>query len=221
MRAVTRLLLSSVLLGSLGLAGCAGTQKQKGAAAVTELELTYDDGKPAERPMLATPELEWLVKFDPSLPAYKPQRLRFLLAQPGTLRFALYRHDEAGRPGALLTTLEKTYDAGHSSSGRDGKWVSEPLPGMETLTGALWLGISVKAADSEAARLWASKNESAQVYQRDSEPGTALQSGRLPVTPMLRLMVTPELPPLPPPSAETKAPAAEKAPAPVATSPGK
>ena len=48
MRAVTRLLLSSVLLGSLGLAGCAGTQKQKGAAAVTELELTYDDGKPAE-----------------------------------------------------------------------------------------------------------------------------------------------------------------------------
>ena len=122
---------------------------------------------------------------------------------------------------ALLTTLEKTYDAGHSSSGRDGKWVSEPLPGMETLTGALWLGISVKAADSEAARLWASKNESAQVYQRDSEPGTALQSGRLPVTPMLRLLVTPELPPLPPPSAETKASAVEKAPAPVAASTGK
>ena len=46
---------------------------------------------------------------------------------------------------ADVATLEKTYDAGHSSSGRDGKWVSEPLPGMETLTGALWLGISVKA----------------------------------------------------------------------------
>ena len=62
-------------------------------------------------------------------------------------------------------------------------------------SGPLWVGISVPRPDGGAARLWASKNESPQVFQRDAEPTTALQSGRLPVTPLLRLLVVPEAPP--------------------------
>ena len=71
---------------------------------------------------------------------------------------------------------------------------------MPVLTGPLWLGISVPASDPSAARLWTSRRESGQVFQRDAEPGTALQSTKLPMTPMVRLLVSAEsLPPTPPP----------------------
>jgi hypothetical protein len=187
---------------------CSGSQKSTRATVQeTELEFAYDDSQPAERPMLAGTDFEWLIKFEPNLPAYAPRRLRLLLAQPGELRLAVYRHDEAsGRPGARLLSIERSYDATFTSGGHDGKWLSEPLVGVPLQTGPLWIGISVPKADSAAARLWASKNESPQVYQRDAEPTTALQSGRLPVTPMLRLLVTPETPP-PAPAAAPTAPA--------------
>ena len=199
--------------------GCSGGPKStKATVQETELELAYDDGQPAERPMLAGADFEWLIKFEPNLPAYSPRRLRLLVAQPGELRLYLYRHDEAsGRPGARLGAVERTYDASFTSSGRDGKWVSEPLSGVPVQTGPVWVGISVPKPDSGAARLWASKNESLQVYQRDAEPTTALQSGRLPVTPMVRLLVLPESPPAAPPAAAAPA-AAPPAAAPPATS---
>jgi hypothetical protein len=193
-------------LGLFLLAGgpaCSGSQKStKATVQETELELAYDDGQPSERPMLATADFEWLIKFEPNLPGYAPRRLRLLLSQPGELRLSIYRHDEAtGRPGARLFTIERTYDAGFTSGGRDGKWLSEPIVGVPAQSGPLWVGVSVPRADNTAARLWASKSESTQVYQRDAEPTTALQSGRLPVTPMLRLLVVPEAPPPPPPAA--------------------
>lgn len=222
MRTVKSSLLPRVLWATLlaPLLACSGAGKSTKATVLeTELELSYDDGQPAERPILAASDFEWLIKFEPNLPAYAPRRLRLLLAQPGELRLAVYRHDEAtGRPGARLFAIERSYDAPFTSGGRDGKWLSEPITGVPVQSGPLWVGISVPRPDSGAARLWASKNESAQVFQRDAEPTTALQSGRLPVTPMLRLLVVPESPP---PAAAATAPAAPApaAPAPAASTP--
>lgn len=219
MRTVTSSLLPRALAAALLLpmGACSGSGKSTKATVIeTELELSYDDGQAAERPILAAPDFEWLIKFEPNLPAYTPRRLRLLVAQPGELRLILYRHDEAtGRPGARIGAIERSYDATFSSGGRDGKWLSEPITGVPVQTGPLWVGISVPRTDSSAARLWASKNESAQVFQRDAEPATALQSGRLPVTPMVRLLIVPETPP-PAPAAPAPAPAAP-APAPAAS----
>lgn len=213
MRTVTSSLLPRVLWAALAipLGACSGSGKSTKATVIeTELELSYDDGQPAERPILAAPDFEWLIKFEPNLPAYTPRRLRLLVAQPGELRLILYRHDDAtGRPGARIGAIERSYDATFSSGGHDGKWLSEPITGVAVQTGPLWVGISVPRTDSSAARLWASKNESAQVFQRDAEPTTALQSGRLPVTPMVRLLVVPEAPPpAPPAAAPVRTPAA-------------
>ncbi len=222
MRRVMSQLALPVVLAAALTAGCSGSAKSTRATLQeTELELSYDDGQPAERPMLAGLDFEWLIKFEPNLPAYSPRRLRLLVAQPGELRLVLYRHDEAsGRPGARLAAVEKNYDAAFTSGGRDGKWVSEPLGSLGPQSGPVWLGISVPKPDGGAARLWASKNESPQVYQRDAEPTTALQSGRLPVTPMARLLVVPETPaavPAPAPATPAAAPA-PATPAPVSAS---
>ena len=197
MRTVNPLLrILGVVLLTTGVACSGGLKSTRATVLETELELAYDDGQPTERPILAAADFEWLIKFEPNLPAYSPRRLRLLLAQPGELRLVVYRHDEAtGRPGARLGAVERSYDATFTSGGRDGKWLSEPLPGIGVQSGPLWVGISVPRPDGGAARLWASKNESPQVFQRDAEPTTALQSGRLPVTPLLRLLVVPEAPP--------------------------
>jgi len=197
MRTVSPLLrILGVVLLTTGVACSGGLKSTRATVLETELELAYDDGQPTERPILAAADFEWLIKFEPNLPAYSPRRLRLLLAQPGELRLVVYRHDEAtGRPGARLGAVERSYDATFTSGGRDGKWLSEPLPGIGVQSGPLWVGISVPRPDGGAARLWASKNESPQVFQRDAEPTTALQSGRLPVTPLLRLLVVPEAPP--------------------------
>ncbi|MFO0573564.1 MAG: hypothetical protein U1A78_06180 [Polyangia bacterium] len=185
----------------LSAAGCAGLSGGSTATALkTELELAHDDGQPAERPVLGTPEFEWLLRFDPSLPSYRASRLRLLVAQPGKLRLALYRHDEAtGRPGQQVALLERSYDFSLTSGGRDGKWVLEPIPQAPTLSGPVWVGLSVPQAEA-GARLWASRRESEHAFQRDAEPGTALQSSRLPVTPMVRLLVEPQAAPGPSPS---------------------
>lgn len=203
MRTVSPLLrIVGVVLLTTGVACSGGPKSTRATVLETELELAYDDGQPTERPILAAADFEWLIKFEPNLPAYSPRRLRLLLAQPGELRLVVYRHDEAtGRPGARLGAVERSYDATFTSGGRDGKWLSEPLPGIGVQSGPLWVGISVPRPDGGAARLWASKNESPQVFQRDAEPTTALQSGRLPVTPLLRLLVVPEAPPLAAPPA--------------------
>lgn len=193
--------------------GCAGTQKAKDRDPwpETAVELAYDDGQATERPLLPPAGYEWLVKFEPSLPAYKPVRLRLLLAQPGPLRLALYASDAAGHPGAVLRTLERTYAPELASGGQDGKWLLEALSELPTQTGPIFVGISVPAPGNDAARLWATSHTSPQVFQRDAEPGTALQSSRLPLTPLLRLELTPAAAPAPAPA---PAPAAAAPPPP-------
>ncbi|MBP6608946.1 MAG: hypothetical protein KA258_05125 [Deltaproteobacteria bacterium] len=200
MRALVSTLSTSMLLWAVMTSGgCAASSRMADRSQLqSELELAFDDGQPAERPLLPNADGEWLVRFEPTLPAYKPQRLRLLVAQPGKLRLTLYRHDDSGRPGAKLTQLERTYEVNHTSSGLDGKWILEPVGEVPILTGPLWLGISVPTSDPSAARLWASRRESGQVFQRDSEPATALQSTKLPMTPMVRLLISAEsLPPTP------------------------
>ncbi len=203
MRAVVPLLSASLFLSVVTFqGGCASSQRIADRSQLqSELELAFDDGQPAERPLLPGGDGEWLIRFDPTLPAYKPQRLRLLVAQPGKIRFAIYRSDESGRPGAKLTSLERTYEVNHTSSGMDGKWVLEPIGDLPVLSGTLWIGISVPTTDPTAARLWVSRKESGQVFQRDSEPGTALQSTKLPMTPMVRLLLSAEQP-VPQPAAK-------------------
>lgn len=223
MRALVSVLSASLFLSVVTLhGGCASSQRTGDRSQLqSELELAFDDGQPAERPLLPGGDGEWLIRFEPTLPAYKPQRLRLLVAQPGKIRFALYRNDESGRPGAKLTSLERTYEVNHTSSGLDGKWVLEPVVDLPIQSGPLWLGVSVPTTDPTAARLWASRKESGQVFQRDSEPGTALQSTRLPMTPMVRLLVSAEQLPPPPAAKPTTAtdPAKATPAAPATTSP--
>jgi hypothetical protein len=197
-------------LAAAALLSCAGAQKQKDAPPEPELELAYDDGTPSERPLLPPPAFEWLVKFEPNLPAYKPKRLRLLLAQPGPLRLVLYAADAAGRPGTPLRTIERDYAPELASGGQDGKWLLEPLADVPLQTGPLYVGVSVPAPGNDAARLWAAARPSPQVFQRDAEPGTAMQSSRLPLTPLLRLGLTPAAPPPAPPAVAAGKSAPEK-----------
>ncbi len=209
MRALVPVFSASLLLVAVH-SGCASSQRSGDRSQLqSELELAFDDGQPAERPLLPGGDGEWLIRFEPTLPAYKPQRLRLLIAQPGKIRMTLYRHDESGRPGTKITSLERTYEVNHTSSGLDGKWVLEPILDAPTQVGPLWVGVSVPTTDPTAARLWASRKESGQVFQRDGEPGTALQSTKLPMTPMVRLLVSAEAVP----QAPTAKPTVETAPA--------
>lgn len=218
MRALVSTLSTTMLLGLVMLdVGCSASQRAGDRSQLqSELELAYDDGQPAERPLLPSSDGEWLVRFEPTLPAYKPQRLRLLVAQPGKLRLVLYRHDESGRPGAKLTQLERTYEVNHTSSGLDGKWVLEPVLDAPIVTGPLWLGISAPTSDPSAARLWTSRRESNQVFQRDAEPATAVQSTKLAFTPMVRLLISAETLPTPKPSAAPEAAKPSAAPEPSA-----
>lgn len=205
--------------------GCAGLQPAKEPPPTTELELAYDSGPASERPLLPQASFEWLVKFEPNLPAYQPHRLRFLLAQPGAMRLTLYTADSAGRPGETLRTLDRTYTPEQTSNGQDGKWLLEPLFDLPRQTGAIFVGISVPNPGPSAARLWATAVESgapSHAFARDAEPGTALQSTRLPTMPMLRLSLVPTAPPAAPaapPSTASPAPATVTTPAPSPTAP--
>lgn len=189
-----RALISKWLPLCVLLSGCPGAQRLADRGLVqSELELAFDDGQAADRPILPTADGEWLFRFEPTLPAYKPHRLRLLVAQPGKIRFSVYSHDVNGRPGPKLGQFERVYEVNHVSSGLDGKWVLEPLGDLPAQTGPVWLGVSVPVSDPAAARLWASRKESGQVFSADAEPGTALQSTALKTTPMLRLLVTAEV----------------------------
>lgn len=208
-----------LLLASIATA-CATTQPAKEPPPTTELELAYDSGPASERPLLPPAQFEWLIKFDPGLAAYQPQRLRLLVAQPGALRLALYSADEHGRPGATLRTLDRVYAPEQTSNGHDGKWLLEPLFDLPKQTAPLFVGLSVPSPGPSAARLWATPSDGtgpAHVFARDVEPGTALQSTRLPLTPMLRLALVPVAAPPPaldaPPAAKVDAPSPSLAPA--------
>lgn len=218
----------SALLGSafalpivLELVGCGALQKPKDAPLQTELELAYDEGPPVERPLLPPASFEWLIKFEPNLPAYRPLRLRLLVAQPGALHIVLYQADAEGRPSTPLRTLDRDYAPELTSNGRDGKWLLESLSDVPLQTGPLFVGISVPAPGNDAARLWAAEKPSgsgtpapAHVFQRDAEPATALQSSQLPLVPLVRLALVPSASP---PAAVLPATTAAPKPAPAAT----
>lgn len=174
----------------LGLSSCATTYGAQGS--VREIEMAHDDGRAGDRPILPSGDFELLVKNEPQLPSYRPLRLRFLVGQPGRLQFHLYEHDaKANRPGKLLYTVSGAYSPAMTSSGKDGKWVVETLPELPAMNGPIWLGIGVPDSSSEA-RVWASQNDSGHVYQRDTEPGTALISTPVRYTPMVRLVLQTE-----------------------------
>ncbi len=193
-----RLALGGVLC-ALELVGCAGAPKPKDSPPGPELELAYDQGLPSERPLLPPPAFEWLIKFEPNLPAYRPVRLRLLVAQPGPLRLALYAADANERPGPLLHTIERTYAKELTSNGQDGKWLLETLTALPVQTGPLFVGISTPTPGNDAGRLWATAEPAAEsaphLFQRDAEPSTALQSSRLLFAPLVRLAITPTAPP--------------------------
>lgn len=227
----------SALLGSaialpivMQLVGCGALQKPKDAPLQTELELAYDEGPPVERPLLPPASFEWLIKFEPNLPAYQPLRLRLLVAQPGALHIVLYQADAEGRPSTPLRALDRDYAPELTSNGKDGKWLLESLSDVPLQTGPLFVGISVPAPGNDAARLWAAEKPSssgtqapAHVFQRDAEPATALQSSQLPLVPLVRLALVPSAPPpaAAPPVTPKPAPAASPAPAAAASaSPG-
>lgn len=198
--------LGLALLATAGVPGCAGRQSAGDRALdpnAPELELTYDSGVPEGdgRPPLPPPESEWLVRFDPALPApgYRPVRLRLLVAQPGKLHLTLYAEGEGGRPGATLRTIDRDVSPELTSGGRDGKWLVVPLGDVPAQTAPLFVGLS--APETGGARLWTVPNtpggdpdrpDLAPVFRRDPEPATALQSTRLQVVPLARLVVSPQ-----------------------------
>lgn len=176
---------------AVALGGCA-TTSWSGGATVREVEVAYDDGHPADRPILPSGGFELLMKDEPNIPSYRPLRLRFLVGQPGRLVIHLYNTGKDGRPAKLLYTIAGDYGPQLTSSGSDGKWVIENLPGDVPLVhGPLWVGIGVPDPSSEA-RVWATRNDSGQVYQRDEEPQTALISSPVHYTPMVRVVLQPE-----------------------------
>lgn len=206
-RLMQRLPISTSLILAFGLSlgtGCTGAQREKDAGLGPELELIYDDGQAADRPLLPESGAEWLVKFDPGLAAYRPLRLRLLVADPGELHLSLYAADENGRPGSTLKTIDKQVEPEATSSGQDGKWLLVSLSEVPTQLGPLFLGISAKKPGEAAARLWVSGKSSTQVFQRDSEPATALQSTQRSFTPLVRLAVSPARPPVATPAAAGK-----------------
>lgn len=175
---------------SLLFLGCA-TAGGNYAGPGREIELAHDDGRPAERPILPQGNYELLLKSEPNIPAYRLLRLRFLVAQPGRLQFQIYDTSADGRPGRLLHRLERDYSAPWTSNGSDGKWVVENLPELPPAKGPIWVGVAVPDRTSEA-RVWAAQNDSGHVFQRDSEPQTAIQSAAVHYTPMVRLDIQPE-----------------------------
>lgn len=178
-----------LFVGALALAGCPGNSYTKNAP--RELELAHDDGRPAQRPLLPVTGYELLIKEEPNLTAYRPLRLRFLVAQPGRLIFNLYENGATGKPGKLLYTLDRTYSAELTSNGSDGKWVVETLPTLPPQRGPVWVGVGVSDLTSEA-RVWAAGNESGAVFQRDTQEQTAIMSTPIRFTPMVRLAIQPD-----------------------------
>ena len=152
------------------------------------VEIALDNGHPEERPLTPAKPFELLMRIDPALPAYRPRQLRLLLAQPGHLVLTIYATTPEGQPGAVLTTLDRHYDATLTSTGKDGKWIVERLD-LPVQRAPIWIGL-YGSGDGDV-RLWASSNDSGNVFARDPDPSTPLSAGRQPRTPMVRVEVSP------------------------------
>ncbi len=155
-----------------------------------EVEVAHDDGRPTERPLTPDKTFELLVRFDPRMTGWKPDRLRFQLAQPGRLAFAIYRVDAEGRPGEEVKTIERDYGPEMVSAGSDGKWVTESLADVATQHGPVFIGIYSPEKQGDP-RLWANSNDSGEVFQREADPSLPLDALRVRRTPKLRVIVIP------------------------------
>jgi hypothetical protein len=150
------------------------------------VEVALDEGRPSERPLTPGQPFEILMRIEPKLPAYQPVAMRFQLAQPGHLVFALYATTGEGNPGAALKTIDRTYGPEMVSSGDDGKFVVEELSDVPVQRGPIFVGIS-NPEKSGDARLWATSNDSGSVFQREADPTVPLSQTRIKRTPVLRV----------------------------------
>lgn len=177
----------SLLLPLLA-AGCAHAPATRVSG--PEIELALDEGRVAERPLTPPQPFEMLMRFDPHLPAWRAARLRLQLAQPGHIVITLYAVDGNGRPGAAFHTLDRVYGPELTSEGDMHKWIVEELVDVPLQRGAVFVGLHCPVRESDP-RLWATSNDTGQVFQRDSDPSLTLDQMKIPRTPRLRLIVIP------------------------------
>jgi hypothetical protein len=156
----------------------------------TEVEMALDEGRAAQRPLTPGKTFEMLIRIDPRMPAYRLERMRFLLAQPGHLVFSVYAINAEGRPGDLLKTIDRVYGPELISTANDGKWVTESLVDVPVQRAPIFIGIYSPEKEGDP-RLWASSNDSGHVFQREADPSTPLSSSRIPRTPKLRVVLVP------------------------------
>jgi hypothetical protein len=178
---------AAALAAAAAAAGCAHAPEPRSDGPT--LEIALDDGHAAERPLTPDRAFELLMRFDPALPAWRPLRLRFLLAQPGHLVFTFYKEGADGRPAEALGAVERHYEPALVSTGKDGRWVIESLS-LGVLHGPIWLGVSAPGGGGDP-RLWASSTASDAVRMRDPDPAAPFSSTKIPRTPMARLEVAP------------------------------
>jgi hypothetical protein len=157
-----------------------------------ELEVALDEGRPDQRPLTPGQPFEMLIRVDPKLPAWRPLRMRFQMAQPGHVVFTLYAVDGAGRPGAPLKTIDRNYGPELIGAADDGKWVVEDLSDVPTQRAPIFVGLYSPEKHADP-RLWATSNDSGQVFQRDPDPTVPLSSMKIPRTPRLRVAVAPAI----------------------------
>ena len=107
----------------------------------------------------------------------------------------LYATSPEGEPGAVLTVVERSFDAQLTSNGTDGKWVVEELS-LPVQRAPIWIGIhnpghAAETGRGDDPRLWATSNDSGSVFQRDADPNTPRSATHIPRTPVVRLEVEP------------------------------
>ena len=157
-----------------------------------ELEVALDEGRPDQRPLTPGQAFEMLVRIDPKLAAFRLHQLRFQMAQPGRIVFSLYATDEAGRPGAVLKSIDHNYGPETISTADGGKWVIEDLTDVATQHGPIFVGLYSPEKHGDP-RLWATSNDTGNTFQRDTDPATPLSSLKIPRTPRLRVTVVPSI----------------------------
>lgn len=148
------------------------------------LELIHDEGKAAEKPLTPGKAFEMLMYFDPRLPSYRLERVRFRLAQPGHLMITVYA-DAGGKPGKAQKELDRRYGPELVSTADEGKWIVEDMAGLP-LSGPFFVGVWSPEKDSDP-RLFATSNDSGAAFQRETEPPDSIV--KIPRTPVLRVEI--------------------------------
>jgi hypothetical protein len=155
-----------------------------------EVEMSLDEGRAVERPLTPDKTFEMLVRIDPKLPGFQPERMRFLLAQPGHIVFTVYAVDGNGHVGKELKVIDRVYGPELASTAGDGKWITESLADVPVQRAPIFVGLYSPEKHGDP-RLWASANDSGEVFQRELDAANAAAATRIPRTPKLRVVVEP------------------------------